>query len=282
MRRFITLLATACVLAGCGGDADRDVSRTKRGKGAEVAEAVVGAPAVRTHRLDFAACLAEDMTEDAAQSSRCPSFALLSLDYMASQCAAHGGTLEARTPSESWSLDVDGDASAEVLVDLVGNFDCVGAPGAFACGSTGCPFLLYKKRDDTWAEIGAINADDGPGIEVLPAAEGTFATLRGGCLGQQPCSELTHYEWNGQAYQRTWIDFKGHPVDVAPGSGLMKLTQDTSVLDAPDRKKGQVLDEYPVGTAVIVIGTARDGPWSFVSPCNACRRGFVETALLAK
>ena len=62
----------------------------------------------------------------------------------------------------------------------------------------------------------------------------------------------------------------------------MTLTQDAAVLDAPDRKKGQVLDEYPVGTAVIVIGTARDAPFSFVSPCNACRRGFVETALLAK
>jgi hypothetical protein len=33
---------------------------------------------------------------------------------------------------------------------------------------------------------------------------------------------------------------------------------------------------------MIVIGTAREGPYSFVSPCNGCRRGFVETALLAK
>jgi hypothetical protein len=281
MRILVLFVAAALCLSACSGDADRDTTRAKRGKGAEAAGAAVGIPAVRTHRLDFAACLAEDMSDDAAQSSRCPSFALLSLDYMASQCAAHGGTLKARTPSEAWSLDVDGDASAEVLVDLVGNFDCEGAPGAFACGSTGCPFLLYKKRDDTWAEIGAINADDGPGIEVLPAAEGTFATLRGGCLGQQPCSELTHYEWKGQAYARTWIDFKGHPVDVAPG-GLMKLTQDTAVRDAPDATKGQILDEYPLGTTVIVIGTARDAPWSFVSPCSACRRGFVETALLAR
>ena len=52
--------------------------------------------------------------------------------------------------------------------------------------------------------------------------------------------------------------------------------------DAPDAKRGQVLDEYPLGTTVIVIGTARDAPWTFVSPCNACRRGFVETALLKK
>jgi len=281
MRIIVLVLVATLGVVSCGGDAERDVTKMRRGKSAEAAEGVAGAPAVRTSRLDFAACLAEDITDDAAQTSRCPSFALLSLDYMANQCAAHGGTLKARQPSEAWSLDVDGDASAEILVDLVGNFDCEGAPGAFACGSTGCPFLLYKKRDDTWAEIGAINADDGPGIEVLPAPEGTFATLRGGCLGQQPCSELTHYEWKGRSYERTWIDFKGHAVDVAPG-GLKTLTQDTAVRDAPDAKKGQVLDEYPVGTAVIVIGTARDAPWSFVSPCNACRRGFVETALLAQ
>jgi hypothetical protein len=280
MRVLIVFLTAMCCLAACGDDAQRDVTRSKRGKDGQAAGAVVGAPAVRTSRLDFAACLTEDVADETAQS-RCPSFALLSLDYMTSQCTAHGGKLKARQPSEAWSLDVDGDASAEILVDLVGNFECEGAPGAFACGSTGCPFLLYKKREDAWSEIGAINADDGPGIEVLPGEEGKFAPLRGGCLGLQPCSELTHYEWDGQKYERTWIDFKGHPVDVAPG-GLMTLTQDAAVLDAPDAKKGQVLDEYPVGTAVIVIGTARDAPWSFVSPCSSCRRGFIETALLTK
>ena len=280
MRIFIAVLTACIVLTACGGDSGTEASRTGRGKTAAVTEGEVGAPAVLTKRLDFASCLAEDLTDDAAQSTRCPSFALLSLDYMSSQCSASGGKLKARQPSEAWSLDVDGDASAEVLVDLVGNFDCEGAPTAFACGSTGCPFLLYKKRGDTWVELGAINADDGPGIEVLPAEEGKYATLRGGCTGLQPCSELTHYEWNGQAYERTWIDFKDHPVDVAPG-GLMTLSQDAAVLDAPG-KKAQVLDEYPLGTAVIVIGTAREEPYSFVSPCNACRRGFVETALLKK
>lgn len=277
MRSFLILLTAAFCLTACGGESGQDITRTKRGKNANAAAAVAGVPAVRTTRLDFAACLADDETAQA----RCPSFALLSLDYMSSQCAAHGGTLEARQPSEAWSLDVDGDASAEILVDLVGNFDCEGAPGAFACGSTGCPFLLYKKREDTWSEIGAINADDAPGIEVLPGEEGKFAVLRGGCLGQQPCSELTHYEWNGQKYDRTWIDFKGHAVDVAAG-GLMTITQDTAVRDAPDARRGQVLDEYPQGTAMIVIGAARDAPWSFVSPCSSCRRGFIETALLQK
>jgi hypothetical protein len=280
MRHLAVFLAAAACLAACGGDPAQDITRTKRDKNAQAAAAVTGAPATRTTRLDFAACLTEDVADETAQS-RCPSFALLSLDYMSSQCAAHGGRLKARQPSEAWSLDVDGDASAEVLVDLVGNFDCDGAPGAFACGSAGCPFLLYKKREDAWTEIGAINANDGPGIEVLPSEEGKLATLRGGCLGQQPCSELTHYEWNGQKYDRTWIDFKGYAVDVVQG-GLMTIAQDAAVLDAPNAKKGQALDEYPVGTAMIVIGTARNAPYSFVSPCSSCRRGFIETALLRK
>jgi hypothetical protein len=280
MRTFWAFLGSAILLAACGDDAGRETTRTSGKKAAATAQ-VAGAPATRTSRLDFASCLAEDMADDEARATRCPSFALLSLDYMNKQCSAGGGTLKARQPSVAWSLDVDGDASAEVLVDLIGNFDCEGAPTAFACGSTGCPFLLNKKRGDTWVEIGAINADDAPGIEVLPAEEGKYASLRGGCLGQQPCSEYAYYEWDGQEYKRTWIDFKGHAVDVTPDS-LMTLTKDTAVLDSPGGRRAQPLDEYPVGTAMIVIGTARDAPYSFVSPCIGCRRGFVETALLAK
>jgi hypothetical protein len=276
MRILIALLTATLVLAACGGDAKRKVTQTNEGEAAAVDKSAQGVPASLTKRLDFAACL----QDEEAQSTRCPSFALLSVDYLSAQCSTSGGKLQARVPSEAWSLDVDGDASAEVLVDLVNNFDCEGVPGVFACGSTGCPFLLYKKRGETWVELGAINADDGPGIQVLPAEEGKYASLVGGCSGKQPCSEYTHYEWNGRAYARTWIDFKDHPVDVASG-GIMTLTQDSTVIDAPG-KRGQVIDEYPAGTAMIVIGSAREGPYSFVSPCNACRRGFVETALLTK
>jgi hypothetical protein len=282
MRIFIAFLAATLVLAGCGGDgAQGDISRTNRKAKVAATGPAGGVPASITKRLDFASCLADDITDDDAQTTRCPSFALLSLDYMGQQCSAHGGNLKARVPSEAWSLDVDGDASAEVLVDLIGNFDCDGAPGAFACGSTGCPYLLYKKRGDSWAEIGAINADDAPGIQVLPAKEGDYAPLRGGCQGQEPCSEYVHYEWNGKAYARKWIDFKGHAIDVAPGT-LMSLSKDSAVLDAPGGRKAQVVDEYPTGTSMLVIGTAREGPYAFVSPCNACRRGFVETSLLVK
>jgi hypothetical protein len=280
MRVLIAFTTALLVLTACGGDGGQDVTAAKH-KAKAAATGPAGAPASLTKRLDFASCLAEDMADDATQSSRCPSFALLSLDYMGKQCEAHGGKLKAHVPSEAWSLDVDGDASAEILVDLIGNFDCDGAPGAFACGSTGCPYLLYKKRGDSWAEIGAINADDAPGIEVLPAKEGDYAVLRGGCLGQQPCSELVHYEWNDKAYARTWIDYKGHPVDVAQGT-LKTLSKDSAVYDAPGGRKAQPLDEYPVGTSMLVIGTAREGPYAFVSPCNACRRGFVESSLLTR
>jgi len=279
MRLLISLL-TACLLVTACGDGEQKASTATTAKGKAATQGPAGVPAVRTKRLDFASCFAEDLADEAAKSSRCPSFALLSLDYMSSECSLAGGNLQPRAESIAWSLDVDGDASAEVLVDLSENLDCQGAPGVFSCGSLGCPFMLYKKRDDTWVELGTINPDDAPGIEVLPAADGGYATLRGGCTGMLPCSELTHYEWKSGEYERTWIDFKGHAVDVAPG-GLMKLTQDAPVLDAP-KKNAVELDEYPVGTAVVVIGTARGAPYQFVSPCNACRRGFVETAVLTK
>ena len=280
MRILIAILTAGLLLSACGGDADQQSTRGKNGTSAAVAGMQAGAPAVKTKRLDIASCFAEDIADEEANSSRCPSFALLALDYMNTECSAVGGKLKPLAESIAWSLDVDGDASAEMLVDLSENIDCDGAPGVFSCGSLGCPYILYKRREDTWIELGAINADDAPGIEVLPTAEGTYATLRGGCGGQQPCSEYTYYEWNGSAYERTWIAFKGHPVDFAPG-GLMRLTQDSAVIDAPG-KRGQVLDEYPVGTTLVVIGQARDAPYTFVSPCNACPRGFVETALLTK
>lgn len=281
MRLLISVLTACLLLTACGGDSERARKKKKSAAAtpAEVAE-VLGAPAVRTSRLDLAACFAEDMADEAAISSRCPSFVLLSLDFLSQECALAGGTLRPIEEPIAWSLDVDGDASAEILVDLRQNMDCQGAPDVFSCGSLGCPFFLYAKRDDSWVELGAINADDAPAIEVLPGPAGTPATLRGGCNGMQPCSEKTYYEWKGTSYVRSWIDFRGYAVDVAPG-GLWTLTRDAPILASPE-PEGQLLDEYPMGTAVVVIGNARGSPYKFVSPCNACRRGFVDETALRK
>ena len=259
----------------------QDVS-TRQGKAAATT-GPVGAPATLTTRLDFASCLAEDVADDAAQSSRCPSFALLSLDYMGSQCSANGGKLMARLPSQAWSLDVDGDASAEVLVDLVANFDCEGVPGTFACGTGGC-LSCSTRAGETWVELGAINADDAPAIEVLPTAEdGKLATLRAAAASaSSPAASGRILRVERAANTRAPGSTSRATPSTSSRSSLMTLTKDSAVFDAPGGRKAQPLEEYPLGTAMIVIGTARDAPYTFVSPCNACRRGFVETALLAK
>jgi len=280
MRLLISILTACLLLAACGGDSDPAQKKSSRSKKSNAFELESAVPAERTRRIDLASCFADDLADKDSTSSRCPSFVLLSLDYLTQECALAGGTLRPVAEPIVWSLDVDGDASGEILIDLRENMDCEGAPGVFSCGSLGCPYFLYGKRGDGWAELGAVNADDAPGIEVLGVPSGKPTTLRGGCTGLRPCSELTHYEWRNNAYARTWIDFRGHAVDVAPG-GLWTLTRDAPVLADPD-PTGQVLDEYPAGTSVVVIGTAREGPYQFVSPCNACRHGFMETAALTK
>jgi hypothetical protein len=281
MRSPIAVLTACLLMAACSGDSDTaGPAKKSKAKAQAEATAVTGVPAERTRRLDLQACFAENIADEPAATSRCPSFVLLALDYMTQECAAAGGNLKPMAESVAWSLDVDGDASTEILVDLRENMDCVGAPTVFSCGSGGCPYFLYAKRGESWDELAAINANDAPAIEILPGPAGKPGTLRGGCTGLRPCSELTHYEWKGNAYQRSWIDFRGNPVDVAPG-GLWTLTKDAPVLAEP-KPSALVIDEYPIGTAVIVIGAARGAPYRFVSPCNACRRGFVDAALLQK
>ena len=225
MRLLISVL-TACLLVSACGDSERARKKKSGSATLDAVAEILGAPAVKTSRLDLAACFAEDIADEASSSSRCPSFVLLQLDFLTQECALAGGTLRPVEQPVAWSLDVDGDASAEILVDLRQNMDCQGAPGVFSCGRLGCPYFLYAKRGDGWVELGAINADDAPG-------------------------------------------------------GLWTLTRDAPILASPE-PDGQVLDEYTVGNAVVVIGNARGSPFKFVSPCNACRRGFVDETALKK
>ncbi|HSC28198.1 MAG TPA: hypothetical protein VLD67_13045, partial [Vicinamibacterales bacterium] len=246
---------------------------------AQVAE-VRGVRAVVSKNVNLAACLTEEELAPEQTAPTCPTYMLHSLDYMLQECSAGGGTLQTAPESAIWRLDTDWDGVDEVLLDPQQNLVCYGAPSVFSCGSIGCPYFLYATRGDSWTEIGAINADDAPGLEVMPGEPGKPATLRGGCSGEKPCSELTHYDWQNGAYARSWIDARGSPVDVAPG-GLWTVTKNTDVITAP-RPGAAVLDEYPAGTAMIVIGNARKGNYRYVSPCTVCRRGFVDASLLAK
>ena len=266
-------------LAACGGN-DHAAPVNANDEATVAMTDTAGVPAVLRKNIDLAPCLAEQSADAEAAVSSCPTYVLQSLDYMNRECSAAGGALQPMSEAGIWSLEVDGDTTSEVLIDLTQNFTCYGVPSVFSCGSLGCPYFLYSARGDSWVELGAVNADDAPGIEVLSSKAGTPATLRGGCTGQRPCSELTYYKWKGNAYQRSWIEYRGHMVDVVPND-LWMLTKDAPVLTAPS-KDGQPIDDYPLGTAVVVIGNAREGGYKYVSPCNACRRGFVETKVLTR
>lgn len=283
MRFLFTALIAALFFSACGQDSGK-AAKEKAAAATEAArlEAELGTAAVLSHSLPLAECLAEQTSaaDAEAASSTCPTFITLALDSMMQDCAAAGGELKPAEEPEAWLLDVEVDGKNEMLVDLNRNYVCYGAPSVFSCGSLGCPYFLYSARGAGWVEIGAVSADDAPKIEVLAGDAGVPAPLRGGCQGEKPCSELTHYEWNGNIYNRAWIEFRGHVVDVVPG-GLWTLTQDAAVRSSP-MKNGAVIDEYEAGTAMVVLGTARGKPYQYVSPCNACRRGFVETAALSK
>jgi len=278
MRLVISFLSCLLLLAACGGGSGQsDEGSGDDSSGARTERAA--STAVLKKDIDLAGCLVEE-SEDEATIGKCPTYILQSLDYMIQECSRVGGELKPLPESAAWSLDVDSDGKPEILLDLTQNFTCQGAPSVFSCGSLGCPYFLYTLRGDAWDELGAINADDAPGIDVLRGKPGEPATLRGGCTGQRPCSELTHYTWNGNAYDRSLIEYRGNTVDVAPG-GLWTLTRDAPVLVAP-APDAAVIDEYPEGTTVVVIGAARSGHYKFVSPCNACRRGFVDAEALKK
>ena len=221
MRLVISSLACCLLLAACGGSQQSDDEDSGDGSsGARVEHAV--SAAVLKKDINLAGCLNEE-SEDAATAGSCPTYILQSLDYMIQECSRVGGELQPLPESAAWSLDVNSDGNAEVLLDLTQNFTCQGAPSVFSCGSLGCPYFLYIQDGDDWNELGAISADDAPGIEVLTSkAKDIPATLRGGCTGQRPCSELTQYTWNGTAYDRSLILFRGFKVDVAPG-GLWTL-----------------------------------------------------------
>ncbi|MEX2149756.1 MAG: hypothetical protein WD793_06050 [Steroidobacteraceae bacterium] len=285
MRAIFCVLIGTLLFSACGRDTGKEskesaAAATEPAPEQAAREVAAATVAVRTRDLPLAACLDEQTAEAETGLSQCPNFIVLALDSMIEECADGGGMLRPAENPEAWSLDVDHDGQSEMLVDLTQNYICYGAPTVFSCGSDGCPYFLYSQRADAWVEHGTVNADDVPGIEVFDAPAGTPAPLRGGCKGERPCLELTHYEWKGNEYERAWIDFRGHVVDVAPG-GLWTLSKDAAVRAAPEAA-AQLIDRYPAGTVMVVIGSARDAPFQFVSPCNACRRGFVEAAALTK
>jgi len=243
--------------------------------------AIVVGRATAFTTVDLGACLTIARKVAEPSEALCPGFIGAGLVEMIATCADVGGRLEPGQRPSLRSLDVDGDGRAEFLYDATENYRCDGAPSLFSCGSLGCPVSLFERHAGGWSTIGVMSAEDAPAAEVLTPAPGArYGTLRGGCAGDRPCEEWTYYLWDGSAYQDAMIEARGHWVDIANG-GLWTLVKDMSVLAAPS-PDAAVLERYPMGTEVVVIGDARGAPYKYVSPCNACQSGFIDPAALRK
>ena len=70
MRILFAWVTAILILTACGGGDERDKTDARSDKSKAVVIGPIGAPATLTKRLDFASCLAEDFSDDAAQSSR--------------------------------------------------------------------------------------------------------------------------------------------------------------------------------------------------------------------
>ena len=71
---------------------------------------------------------------------------------------------------------------------------------------------------------------------------------------------------------------RGFRVEVADSiHGLYGLTGDI-VLRATPAASGVEIGRYGSDTIVAIVGTAEDGDWYYVSPCNACESGFMARA----
>jgi hypothetical protein len=73
-----------------------------------------------------------------------------------------------------------------------------------------------------------------------------------------------------------------YKIDKRGGGQLFTTTDKLQVLSAP-KAGSKVLQEYDKGAIMAVLGEATGTGYLYVSPCNACEKGFVlKTEFLAK
>lgn len=226
---------------------------------------VVAAP-VRAVGVSMRACFGPP-------SPACPSPLVDAARSAERVCRDAGGMLGPTSNAEVWTVDVDADGRREYLFDITAGVFCDGAPGALSCGSLGCPFGLYQRRSNGWRSIGSIDAPDPRVVGVTASGD-----LRVDCADPGECVEQRFYERAGEHFELSHLMVRGHRVAVTGSPhGLRALSHAADLLDVP-AAGGERLGRYPAGTLVAIIGSA-DG-YYYVSPCNACRSGFVEEAAM--
>jgi len=226
--------------------------------------------------IDVGYCLKALGKSSRKESARCPGFLLDALEEAERTCGDVNGGLAAAESARIWSFDVNSDGHPEYLVNLEEIVECKGAPSVFSCGSLGCPALMYEQHARTWQLIGEIYADAMESIEALgTAGAGRHRELRVGCQGENPCREYWFYEWRVGQYERERLEVRGFGVNFSTSAhGLFKLAAATALLAAPVAD-APVIKRYDADTEVAIVGTAEQGDYYYVSPCNACESGFV-------
>jgi hypothetical protein len=228
--------------------------------------------------VDLSHCFAVASGQAQPDAARCPSFITQAVAEGMKTCSEVGGRLmPAATPS-LWTVDVNGDQKSEYLFELAANVGCDGAPSVFSCGSLGCPVAMYEQRDGAWQVIGAVSEGAPDSLEFLPGAgKSGYRDFRTGCIDPGPCAEYSHFEWTGQGYQVAKLDVRGFAVVAGSVGGLAGVPAGTPVLATP-QEGAETLDRYDNSMEVAILGES--GDYYYVSPCNACRSGFVPKSVV--
>jgi hypothetical protein len=223
-------------------------------------------------------CVASLERREAPDPLRCPSALHAATAEAQTLCRDAGGRLSGATEGAVWAIDVNEDGRSELAFELDGNLTCSDAWSIFACGSAACSKTLYELRDRAWTAVGSIAAQ-WPEQLTLGSARAADGHRSLEVCARQDCAERWTYEWQGESYDTTRVEVSGTRVDIAGSlQGLHPLAAEITVRAAP-RASGTDLGRYPAGSDVAVVGTA--GDWYYVSPCNACERGFVPRAAVA-
>jgi hypothetical protein len=253
----LAALGAAALLAACSGRAEPTAATLAAG-------------------LSPAHCVAAIEAQTPPDAARCPGFLFAAVSEARTTCQSVDGTLVGADEAAVWTLDANRDGVAEFVYEHDGNVTCEGAYSVFSCGSLGCPKGVYENRNGTWREIaGIFFAHEPAQLVVLEAEPGSYAPLRVGCAGAEPCTELWFFDWNGSTYERTRVAVRGFDVDLVDTiNGLYPLAAAIDILATPAPGATSV-GRYEAGTHVAIIGTAATREHYYVSPCNACESGFV-------
>jgi hypothetical protein len=236
--------------------------------------------ATRLTSISPAHCVATLERREQADPLRCPAALRNAIIEARDVCRDAGGKLAGLPEGDVWAIDVDGDGRHELAFDLGSNVSCADAWSVFSCGSLACPKTLYELRAGAWTAVGGISATF-PEQLALAAARSADGHRALEVCSQDRCAERWTYEWQGKSYEMTRAEVHGARVEIAGSVQGRHPLNAATTLRATPRASGEEVGRYDAGTEVAIIGAVTGGDWYYVSPCNACKSGFVPQSAVA-